>query len=126
MGNGYVYLELLAVKQGACVKRSWKIRKTKVQLLQPTGYFLFLIFQFLLDHNFFNYFFSQRFIYPFNDFVLLVQEFIFKWSHLCADEEGMINDLYFVCVFGNGFTHDVFPDIFYLQCLYAAFETTVF
>jgi hypothetical protein len=49
-------------------------------------------------------------------------KFILQRSNGGVDEEGFIDDLYAVRILGDGFAHQLFPHIFYLQGLNVSFE----
>ena len=80
----------------------------------------------LLNDNFIDDFLSQRLIHPLFNFFFLIFQFMFERSDAGRDDQFIPDDLELVCIAGNCFSHDLFPHIFYLQCLDATLDTAFF
>jgi hypothetical protein len=77
----------------------------------------------LLNDHFIHHFLSQCLIYPLFYFFPLVDQFMFEGGNSRCNDQLIADDLEFIRVAGYRFSHDLFPHIFYLQSLYAAFDT---
>src|SRR5436190_4759393 len=84
------------------------------------------VLEYLLNNYFFNYLFSQSFVYTKLYFFLLENKFLFQGSNMSSNEKSVVDDPDLFCISCDRLTHYIFPYITDLQSLDRTPEAALF